>query len=867
MSTGADRKGPGRTTRSPGAVRWVPTALLVGLLMLVQTSLAGLGSAAVTAAHPASAARPAAAATTADPVSVRIESVNPGALTPTATLTLTGRITNTGAAALNHVFIRLRYRYETLKTRTELQRWAAGDPALTEAANELKQTRRALPAPLPAGGVVTFTLQVPASALRLPEVAGAFGSRGLMVDAFADLPSTGTQRVGASYSFVVWDPAQSQDHTTLTVLAPVTSALPASDASDPTPALLATMASSGRLSRLAATIRSTSIGWAIDPALLDAARRAQTPGSASPSGPATGGTSTTTAPSTRAATPNTGAGTGTTPSGGTTGAPLTSTATATGGTSGGTSGGGATSAALTAAAAGWLADVTGTASANPPLVLPFGDPDLAALAHNQGSPLLAIARDQGDSTAHQVFGPQVRSSIAWPVDGRADAVTVNLLRGDAWQGIVLAVGTQPPASSPAATLSGRSTVTRESGTPLSGLVYDETLSSLIARLGAAGIGTADASAVQQRMLAELATITAEQPGQSRHLLAVAPRTWDPDPGLVSTVLGTVDQARWVQPQSVDSLLTQAPTARRAGLLYSRQSRTAELPASVVTSATTMESSLAAFAPALTKPELILADLRRREVSLVGAAWRGRSAAQLASVRAALQGQIHTVVTSVTVATGSDANVLSHSGRLQVTVRNSLNQTVHVKLVLRPRSGLLRLGSHEPFDVGPQGNATVVFPFRAAGNGAVQVEAALWTAPAGQSPIYQAPPFLVRVHSNWESVGLILAGVLLGMLVLLGLVRSIRRGRNPLPPESAPDPDELLARKESGRRLPRVLGRVLRASSPGSWRPRGSSQTGAAPAAPASPDQADDQADGQADGQAGATPIDERTGDPPVRRTP
>jgi Family of unknown function (DUF6049) len=856
VSAGADRERPGRTTRSPGTVRRVTTALLLGLLLGLLTVAQGALADPVSAAagHPVSA-RPAAAP--ADQVSVRIESVNPGALTPTATLTLTGRLTNTGTTALNHVYIRLRYRYDALKTRPELQRWAVGDPLLTDSANEL-QPRRTLTAPLQPGGVVTFAFQVPAKSLRLTERAQDFGSRGLMVDAFADLPPSGTQRVGAAYSFVVWDPVPSQNSTALTVVAPVTSMIPQADASAPTPALLATMATGGRLSRLTETVRTSRMSWAIDPALLDAARRAQNPGATGPSEPATGGTPTTTTTSTTTTpAPSGGAATA---SGGTTRTPVATSAT--------TTGGGASSATLSAAAASWLADVTGTATVNPPLVLPFGDPDLAALAHYQGTSLLTIARDQGISTAQQVLGPKVRASIAWPVEGRADAPTVDQLRGSAWQGIVLASGTQPPPVTPrAGTVSGRSTVARASGTPLSGLLYDETISGLIARLGTAGIDTADASAIQQRLLAELATITAELPGQTRHLLAVVPRTWDPDPGLVSTVLGTIDEARWVQPQSLDDLLSQAPIARRPGLLYSRQSRTSELPAAVVASATAMESSLAAFSPALTKPDLILPDLRRREVSLVGVAWRGRSAAEQSAARGGLQGQIHAVVTSVTVVTGSDVNVLSHAGRLQVTVRNSLDQTVHVTLVLRPRNGLVRLGTHKPFDVGAQGNATVFFPFRAAGNGAVQVEASLWTSPAGETPIYQAPPFLVRVHSGWETVGLIIAGVLLGVLVLLGLIRSIRRGRNPLPPESAPDPDELLARQESGRRLPRVLGRALRSTSAGSWHPRGTSQAGAAADAPAPADPSNGPSNGRSDGRSGAAPTDEQTGDRPVRRTP
>jgi hypothetical protein len=498
------------------------------------------------------------------------------------------------------------------------------------------------------------------------------------------------------------------------------------------------------------------------------------------------------------------------------------------------------------AAKTWLTAVTGTATTSRPLVLPFADPDLTSLAHNGGSSLLNLARTQADHTAQQVLGPGLQSSIAWPVGGRADTSTVNMLAGTTWQGIVLSEEAQPPATTQRVTPSGRSVVPR-AGTPLSGLLYDTTLSGLLDGLGTLQTTDSQATLIQQRMLAELATITVERPDDARHVLVTAPRDWNPNPMIVSRVLGEVSRAPWVQVQPVNALLTDRPSpVHRTGLQYPAKARTAELPEQAVNAVVGTQASVEEFAPVLTKPQELLPTLQQQAVSLVGAAWRGNGPAELAEARAPWQAKVRQVLGSVTVLSG-DANLLSHSGRLPITVHNELDQPVRVQLLVKPRSGLLRLGNRKPFIIGPHGNHTVVIPFRAAGNGKVQVEATLWASPPGPEPVFQAP-FEVRVHSDWESTGLVVAGTLLGVLVLLGLTRSIRRGRTPLPPESAPDPDELLARRESGQRTPSMLGRLL----------------GTGDQAPSGPDPA-----GRSDPTTRTTPIDgdEPADEHPVRRTP
>lgn len=826
--------------RSPVRAQTLAGLVLLGLLTctMVLTG-AGVASAAGSRSTSAATARSlprAANPQQADQVRVEIDEVTPTALTSTGILHVRGMITNAGTTPLTGVYLRLRYRYAALTSRADLPRWASGEIAQAEPPNELRLTRRLVTNGLPARGGVPFELSAPASELGLPGTAEAFGTRGLMVDVIADVPGSAPRQVGAAYTFVVWEPVPTQRPTRLTMLAPVTSTLPQGDASEPTAALLASMTPTGRLNRLAATVQDTGISWAIDPALLSAARRARDPGGRpgpSPSPSRVTASPTTVAPNNSPGTTSTGTNT--------TGAqigivagpkPRTSATIPPTATPAATPAVELSPTALASAAAGWLTSMTRTAATNPPLVLPFGDPDLAALARGGGASLLTMARQQADLATQQAFGASPRSSVAWPADGRADADTVGMLTGASWQGVVLAAGTQPPASTPSVTPSGRSTVSRP-GTPLAGLLADDELSRQMARLGSAGVTHSQATMIQQRLLAELATITAERTTErttqrtserttqrttehtteSRHLLVTAPRTWDPDPVTVGRVMTTLRQTPWVQLQSLDVLLAQAPTtARRPGLVYPPQAQAAELPRADVEWVVHQEESLARFSPVLNAPDRVLPDLQRRMVSLTGVAWRGQHEAELIKARAPLQAKLSATVNAISVQRGSDATLLSHSGNLVLTVRNELDQSVRVLLVLRPGSGMLRVGNRKAFTIGAGGNRTIKIPFQAAGNGQVRIDTTLWADPKGDQPIAEGPSLLVRVHSNWESIGLSIAGGLLGLLVLVGLVRSIRRGRNPLPPESAPDPDEVLVREEGERPLAAGL-RLLRGRRP------------------------------------------------------
>ncbi|MEN1974299.1 DUF6049 family protein [Cellulomonas sp. P4] len=306
-------RGTGRRARSVAAA-------LVASAVLALPALSAAPAVAATGTGAAPAATvPAAPATDDLPVSVSVTDVAPQVLEPGEDLTVTARLRNEGDEVVERPRASVRiYRYR-MSSRDELTRWAAsgasspvGDVAATTVLDD----------PLEPGQQVTVEVTVPASAIGLLRTADAWGPRGIALDV-----SDGSSRVGIERTFLLWQSAQDVPATRLGVLAPVVgpatdpaSAAVAADGDDdggdggdepgatgppeatgsPSPTATATggtgtgsgddgaggsddagdaddaltslTSAGGRLSRLLqATGEHSSVTWAVDPALVDAA--------------------------------------------------------------------------------------------------------------------------------------------------------------------------------------------------------------------------------------------------------------------------------------------------------------------------------------------------------------------------------------------------------------------------------------------------------------------------------------------------------------------------------------------------------------------------------------------------------------------
>ncbi len=743
-------------------------------------------------------------ATTASPLALDLTTVSAPSLTPGSRYTLAGTLRNGGSTPIIGLTVQLRLDWARLDAEGIAAWTGQPDDGWGGTVWQTVQLTR----PLAPGAAADFSLSGDSDYLGLPRGQDAFGPRGLAVEVTGD-SGGGPQRLAMQRSFVVWDPGtEPAAPVRVAMIAPITPPVrPAeTDAGQPGPRLTAEWAAGGRLARVLRASADPAIAWAIDPSLLTAAQVAQqagqasagaggvdgaTPGTAtaSPSSPSAIGTGAATPPPTQGPAPSTGPrATPTLPSGAALGAART--------------------------AAAWTSALVSGSAGRDVYSLPWGDPDLAALAHAKAIPLLSAGQDAALAASRATFGRPLDYTLAWPVSELADQTTLAMLARTQDRTVLLSRTALSPDTVPGrvAVPGARDDVTA--------LVSDPQLAGAVAAM-AGGDGVQPLVGAQ-RALAVLAAQSvaagsAAEGGASSPdgpgVVAAIPRGWDPTrPDQMSQGLALLRSAPWIHVEQLGQARGRppgpAPGGPRAPLDYPQQARAAELPAGHVSSVDTTYRRFLTFLPALHEPDPVFLPLRRMALSLVSQTWRtarpaasgddaassGPTPETLTAARSPLLNQVQGLFDGISVATGSAVNLLTQTGSLPVTVTSTLPYPVDLVLVLRPTSGRLVAGAPEPVFLAAaeagtvRANALVGVDARA--NGDVDVIASL-RAPGGTEPLVVATePIRVRVRYDWENRGLLITAGVLGLLLLVGLVRGARRGTARIPLDSVPDPDDV-----------------------------------------------------------------------------
>jgi putative peptidoglycan lipid II flippase len=740
--------------RAAGGWRRALTTLASAALVASASSTGLLWTTPIATAAPAVTAAGAS-------VAVALTGVSAASLHPGATYTLGGTLRNLSSAPVRSLSVRMRLAWERLDGDA-ITAWAARSP--TGGAGVVWATKP-ISGVLAPGAAVSFSVAGAADALGLPIVDG-FGPRGLAVEVVGDT-GDGVRRLALVRSFVVWDPGGDAVETQLSVLAPITppDAAASSDAGVAGAEVQREWGRDGRLSRIITATADPAIGWAVDPSLLTAAALAQglAGTTAAAAGVAASGASAASPVASPSADPSPAA----------------------------------VDPVKAATAKAWSEALGTAASDRDVYALPWGDPDLVALARAGAADLLAAAQDDAVSAGRRVFGRDLDHTLAWPVGGQVDVTTVAMLGRTTGRTIVMSRSALPESTPPEEVTTGRIALPGMRG-DVTALVADPALGDAVAAMGGTQpvLGT-------QRVLAELAAHSvgadaAHPPG----VLAALPRGWDPaQPEEMAAGVALLRTVPWIHVERLGVARERTPGPAPVALADQGIAVDSPLPAGHVRQVHVAYQRLFAFRGALTRLQDTYVPLRRAALSLVGQGWRSPGVIVsdreriLAQARAPLVNEVDSLYSGISVATGSPANLLARSGRLPVTVTSTLKQPVNLVLTLRPLSGRLQVGEPQRVSLGAATNGTaranVVMLVNAVASGDVDVVASL-SAPGGVEPLVVAPePIRVRIRHDWEDRGLTVAGGVLGSLLVLGLFRSVRRGRRArVPLESVPDPDDV-----------------------------------------------------------------------------
>ena len=663
-------------------------------------------------------------------VSVQLSAVSPQVARPGQAVRIRGTIRNTGAKPLARPVVVARLRTDGLGNRQQVSAWAQGSTELTPGPEVAHQDLGGTLAP----GVTTpFVLTVPAAAVRNPS---AFAALPLAVEVHGRGSATVS---GSTHTFLPWFQRKEFTRLSLAFASPLTL--------DPEPPLFGApsrartaaweqaIGPGSRIDRLLSGTANAPVTWAVDPSLLGPPPEPQVAGSPS------------TATPTPAPTPT---GSSTTPS--------TPTADPV--------------AALTNALGQRLHD---GAARHPIWALPYSDPDLArTLTIAPGDPSVAAVMAMPD-TLSSVVGSGVRRDVAWLVDGRVATARENGLRS-LYRGSGLSAAVVSASSLPSDTTGVTPNAARRTPDGLPLLAYDDQLSRLLT----ATSSPTDGTETVQRFLAETITLLQERPSVPRSALVAAPRSFAGDPTVLASLLGAASSAPWIQPVSTTELVHQAvdtddappPGSRPSGSDALAPGRS-PLTRQVVTTLPALRSEIQGIS-SLVDPQKFPAPLwQDAATQLLSSRWRGQPAS-FATLRRSIDSAITGVSQGVRV-NPSNVNFLADQGVLQITVVNTLDVPVHdVRLHLEPGSPRLRIDDQpQPLRINRQSRITVKVHVTAVAAGLVPVQASL--SSANGTPIGQGARVDVRVSPTETWVYGVL-GVVAGLVLVLGVVRSLRRGR-------------------------------------------------------------------------------------------
>jgi hypothetical protein len=699
----------------------MPRPLLTGCaaMAIAVSALALAGLAVPVSAATAAAAQPAGT----PPVSVAITSVSPTYARPGGTATVSGTLTNSSNRAMSGLSIQLRSSATPFSSRGSLQEYADGtspaDDAVAGAVTTLKK-------PLAARTTVTWSVSLPVNDVGM----STFGVYPLAAQA----ENSSLSPLTVSRTFLPFWPKNKS-------LQPDTEAIawiwPLIDqprqgvcAGLLNNGLTSSLASGGRLNDLLKVGSEYSgtahLTWAIDPALLANVNTMTKP----------------------YATGNGGCGGATAPA--------------------------------SQDAESWLAQVKSATAGQPVFLTPYADADVAALTRSHMTTDLAGAFTQGRAVATSLLsrdftGSGVTAStnltgLAWPADGIANRTVLKNLAANGISTAVLDSSTMPPSPQQDYTPSAQTTAPDGTGTPMTVLLSDDTITQIIGTANAPSDSKATAFAVGQRYLAETAMIAAEQPSIGRSVVVAPPRRWDPPAGLANELLSETVTAPWLRSVSLSDLAAVKDPSGKVARQPPRAHSKSQLSRGLLGQARHVEQQAGLLTSVEQNPSALL---KNAAAAIESSAWRGGgSAAQQA---AALARQISAYLArqsgKLTVFVVPRVTLGGLKGTVPVSISNGLNYAVNVKLQADPSGGITVRGPPHVVTVPPGQQDIVKISVAATTVGSTVLRLRLLT-PQG-TPFSAAATVTIQA-THYGTLALVIMAAALGVLVLTAVTRGFRR---------------------------------------------------------------------------------------------
>ena len=428
-----------------------------------------------------------------------------------------------------------------------------------------------------------------------------------------------------------------------------------------------------------------------------------------------------------------------------------------------------------AAAKSWLSALKSAASHGAVLRLPYADPDLVAVIRaglaSQAQQAIAVGQKQLSTLFPSALG------YAWPLDGLSDRHTLDTLADSGTTTFVLNGSALPVVSGDQSLTPGAHAKVATRDGSMDAVLVDDRLSNAV---DAAATDPALTALTTQRVLSELLMIQAEHPSVARSVVIAPDRRWAPSPQLAQKLVAGSGRVPWVQPLTLDQVVA-APVyslvQRGTVIDYPATARAAELHRSYLRSTLPLGRRLDAFAAILPLGDPQARRFDDGRLRLLSSAWRSDPAGADAA-RDRLEAAVAKTMQQVRITTQPDSLVTltGSSGTVPITVSNELDTPVQVAIsaVADPHLEVKR-GSRVTRTVRPHTQVPVDVRVTALTRGVATLTVSLSTPGPGGRPY--GPPVVLRVNSTAYGLeALLITGGATAVLFFGAGMRLVRRAR-------------------------------------------------------------------------------------------
>ncbi|QCD56956.1 DUF6049 family protein [Streptomyces hawaiiensis] len=427
----------------------------------------------------------------------------------------------------------------------------------------------------------------------------------------------------------------------------------------------------------------------------------------------------------------------------------------------------------------WLAELQQAVTGEEVAALPFGDPDLASLAHNGTNVTgslshLKEATDAAEETVDTILHVKPSTDFAWPVDGAVDPSIVKVATSAGADKVITR------SDSLQDNLSYTPSAARPIGGGTTAVVADSRLST--AFRGDLTKASASTLAVQ-RFLAQSLTLGLQTSKQRSVVVAPQRMPSVSQAQAMAEALATLQDGNWSESQDLTAAAKAKPdpaadTKVPSVSAYPSTLRKQELPRAAFEQIARTQRKLDKFKVILTRQSRVVTPFGRAMNREMSTSWRGRGIAAV-GYRDGIESYLNGLIDGVKLIQKSETKLSGRSAMIPVTVQNNLVQGVeHLELRLTSKNPTrLKIGGdaydEQPVTVNGGHAQSVKFTTSANANGRAEVVAQLYTED-GQK--YGDPvTFDVKVTEVTPTVMLVIGGGVL-LLVLAGFRMYTHRKR-------------------------------------------------------------------------------------------